>query len=106
MGFLPTPIPATGALSLKANFFMRRGTEQIGFRLTKSEEAGPEKSVAFWYVDTGNVLKPKIGSCVTSTTINQTLISLSPYKSSLSWSFYKWVDLIPCYSPLCRLLGL
>lgn len=46
-----------------------------------------------------NILKQKIGSCVTSTTIDQALVSLSSYGFSLSWSFFKWVESIPSYKP-------
>ncbi|XP_047319749.1 pentatricopeptide repeat-containing protein At5g38730 [Impatiens glandulifera] len=44
-----------------------------------------------------NVLKAKVGSCVTSNTINQVLPFLSLYGFSLSLSFFKWVELVPGY---------
>lgn len=44
-----------------------------------------------------NLLKPKIGSSLTSTIINQVLLCLPLDGSSLSWSFFKWVESIPSY---------
>lgn len=43
------------------------------------------------------LLKPKIGSFVTSSVMNQVLLNLSPYGVSISWSFFKWVETIPQY---------
>ncbi|CAN4119863.1 unnamed protein product [Withania somnifera] len=44
-----------------------------------------------------NLLKPKIGSFVTSTTISQALLYISQYYFSLSWSFFKWAESVPNY---------
>ncbi|KAL8471896.1 hypothetical protein ACS0TY_029218 [Phlomoides rotata] len=45
------------------------------------------------------LLKPKIGSVVTSSVLNQALLNLSPHGFSLSWSFFKWVETISQYKP-------
>ncbi|XP_022157769.1 pentatricopeptide repeat-containing protein At5g38730 [Momordica charantia] len=46
-----------------------------------------------------HLLKPKISSSLTSISIHQILFRLSFYCSgpSLSWAFFKWVELIPDY---------
>ncbi|XP_038893420.1 pentatricopeptide repeat-containing protein At5g38730 [Benincasa hispida] len=46
-----------------------------------------------------HLLKPKISSSLTSISIHQILLRLSFYCSgpSLSWAFFKWVELIPDY---------
>ncbi|KAK6129082.1 hypothetical protein DH2020_037155 [Rehmannia glutinosa] len=43
------------------------------------------------------ILKPRIGSFVTSSVMNQSLLDLSPYGFSISWSLFKWVETIPQY---------
>lgn len=45
------------------------------------------------------LLKPKIGSFITSSVINQALLNLSPHGFSISCSFFKWVETIPQYKP-------
>ena len=51
-----------------------------------------------------NLLKPNIGSTLTSTTIHQVLLQLSLYNNnknhgpSLSWAFFKWVESVPNYN--------
>nr|XP_010319820.1 pentatricopeptide repeat-containing protein At5g38730 [Solanum lycopersicum]XP_019069087.1 pentatricopeptide repeat-containing protein At5g38730 [Solanum lycopersicum]XP_019069088.1 pentatricopeptide repeat-containing protein At5g38730 [Solanum lycopersicum]XP_019069089.1 pentatricopeptide repeat-containing protein At5g38730 [Solanum lycopersicum]XP_019069090.1 pentatricopeptide repeat-containing protein At5g38730 [Solanum lycopersicum]XP_019069091.1 pentatricopeptide repeat-containing prot len=44
-----------------------------------------------------NLLKPKIGSSVTSTTIRQALLHISQYYFSLSWSFFQWAESVPSH---------
>jgi pentatricopeptide repeat protein len=47
-----------------------------------------------------NLLKPKIGSSLTSTTIHQVLLQLSLYSRGpwlLSWEFFKWVESVANY---------
>ncbi|KAL7141200.1 hypothetical protein ABFS83_08G037500 [Erythranthe nasuta] len=43
------------------------------------------------------LLKPNIGSLVTSSVMNQSLLDLSPHAFSISWCFFKWVDTVPQY---------
>ncbi|GMY27638.1 pentatricopeptide repeat-containing protein At5g38730 [Fagus crenata] len=51
-----------------------------------------------------NLLKPNIGSTLTSTTIHQVLLQLSLYNNnknhgpSLSWAFFKWIESVPNYN--------
>ncbi|KAL2531980.1 Pentatricopeptide repeat-containing protein [Abeliophyllum distichum] len=44
-----------------------------------------------------NILRPKMGSFVSSSVINQALLKFSPHGFSISWSFFKWVESIPHY---------
>lgn len=46
-----------------------------------------------------HLLKPKLGSCLSSATIHQVLLQLSlyGYGPSLSLSFFKWVESVPNY---------
>lgn len=41
------------------------------------------------------LLKPKIGSSVTSSVVNQVLLEFSANGFSISWQFFKWVETVP-----------
>ncbi|GER35732.1 pentatricopeptide repeat-containing protein [Striga asiatica] len=53
------------------------------------------------------ILKPKIGSLVTSSVTSQAILNLSPHGFSFSWPFFKWVEAIPQYKhslPSCWIM--